>query len=126
MAYCLKAGGYKLYCFNDLLLFLLSKACSSATKDVVMLSKGTLNSLATRLNTDIETPTAASSTDPINYRSKINSITDNHIALYLHQTEIARRITNPNVQQRRYQQAMQEGPQREQAQRAARCSVSQG
>lgn len=49
---------------SELFSFSPTKACSSATKDVVILSKGTLNNLDTRLNTEIETPTAASSTDP--------------------------------------------------------------
>lgn len=39
-------------------------ACSSATKDVVTLSNGTLNNLDTRLNTEADIPTAANSTDP--------------------------------------------------------------
>lgn len=46
-------------------LYLASTACCSATKDVVTLSSGTLNSLDTRLKTDMDTPTAASSTEPI-------------------------------------------------------------
>lgn len=48
----------------------LFNACSSATKDVVMLSNGTLNSFDTRLNTETETPTAANSTDPTQQISK--------------------------------------------------------
>lgn len=43
--------------------FLIS-ACSSATKDVVTLSKGTLNAFDTRLKPEAETPTAANSTAP--------------------------------------------------------------
>lgn len=43
---------------------LLISACSSATKDVVILSNGTLNAFDTRLNTEAETPTAANSTAP--------------------------------------------------------------
>jgi hypothetical protein len=46
------------------LLEFASIACCSATKDVVTLSSGTLNSLDTRLKTDMDTPTAASSTEP--------------------------------------------------------------
>lgn len=48
-------------------------ACSSATKDVVILSKGTLNTLDTRLNTAAETPTAANSTDPVQNNSLDNN-----------------------------------------------------
>jgi len=40
-------------------------ACSSATKDVVILSRGTLNTFDTRLKTEAETPTAANSTAPV-------------------------------------------------------------
>lgn len=47
------------------LFALLSNACCSATKDVVTLSNGTLNSFETKLNTETETPTAANSTDPV-------------------------------------------------------------
>jgi hypothetical protein len=42
----------------------LTNACSSATKDVVMLSNGTLNNFDTKLKTETDTPTAANSTDP--------------------------------------------------------------
>lgn len=48
----------------ELSLFLFSDACSSATKDVVMLSNGTLNNFEIKLNTETDTPTAANSTDP--------------------------------------------------------------
>lgn len=41
-----------------------SSEASSATNDVVTFNKGMLNILDTRLNTDIDTPTAASSTGP--------------------------------------------------------------
>lgn len=37
---------------------------SSATNEVVIFKRGTLNILEIRLNTEIETPTAASSTGP--------------------------------------------------------------
>lgn len=43
---------------------LVTNVCSSATKEVVMFRRGTLNNLDTRLNTEAETPTAANSTDP--------------------------------------------------------------
>ena len=43
---------------------LASTACCSATKDVVTLSNGTLNSLDTKLNTAADAPTAASSAEP--------------------------------------------------------------
>jgi hypothetical protein len=42
----------------------LTNACSSATKDVVMFSNGTLNNFDTKLKTETDTPTAANSTDP--------------------------------------------------------------
>lgn len=48
----------------DSLAPLVRDDCSSATKDVVILSKGTLNNLETRLKTETDTPTAANSTDP--------------------------------------------------------------
>jgi len=52
-------------CLRSLaVLELPSIACCSATKDVVTLSKGTLNSFDTKLNTEIDTPTAASSAEP--------------------------------------------------------------
>lgn len=38
---------------------------SSATNEVVIFKRGTLNILEIRLNTEIETPTAASSTGPV-------------------------------------------------------------
>lgn len=44
----------------------LADASSSATKEVVTFNKGRLNIFETRLKTEIETPTAASSTGPDN------------------------------------------------------------
>lgn len=42
----------------------LINACSSATNEVVIFSKGTLNNFDTKLNTEADTPTAANSVDP--------------------------------------------------------------
>jgi hypothetical protein len=42
------------------MLELPSIACCSATKDVVTLSSGTLKSLDTKLNMEVDAPTAAS------------------------------------------------------------------
>jgi hypothetical protein len=48
-------------CLRSLaVLELPSIACCSATKDVVTLSSGTLNSLDTKLNMEADAPTAAS------------------------------------------------------------------
>lgn len=49
---------------------------SSATNDVVTLSKGRLNILDTKLKIEIETPTAPSSTGPEDYSRKRGFVSD--------------------------------------------------
>lgn len=68
---------------SDLPVVLLPTACCSATKDVVTLRRGMLNNLETRLKTEIDTPIAANSTDPIKIHMKTDeliklNITNNH------------------------------------------------
>jgi len=53
-----------LNCFSAALVFILSIVSSSATKEVVILTKGKMVILEAWLNTAMETPAAASSTGP--------------------------------------------------------------